>query len=81
MTVLGSTDTFETERLYLRRLDHADLEYFIDIHGDPEVARYIGAGKPRLQAETEQWFNDIQDSYKNANLGQLAAFTVSGASA
>lgn len=72
MTVLGSTDTLETKRLYLRRLDHTDLEYFIDIHGDPEVARYIGAGKPRLQVETEQWFNDIQDSYENANLGQLA---------
>ena len=72
MTVLGSTDTLETKRLYLRRLDHTDLEYFIGIHGDPEVARYIGAGKPRLQVETEQWFNDIQDSYENANLGQLA---------
>ena len=71
MTVMSSTETIETERLYLRRLDHTDLDYFIGIHSDAEVARYIGAGNPRPQAETERWFQDIQDSYQNANLGQL----------
>ncbi len=71
MTLLRDTDTIETERLCLRRLDQTDLEYFIGIHSDPEVARYIGAGNPRPQAETERWFQDIQDSYQNANLGQL----------
>ena len=71
MTLLRDTDSLETERLYLRRLDCTDLEYFISIHGDPEVARYIGAGNPRPQAETERWFEDIQDSYRNAELGQL----------
>lgn len=71
MTVLNSTDTLETERLYLRRLNQTDLKYFIGIHSDPEVARYIGAGNPRPQSETEQWFRDIQDSYENASLGQL----------
>jgi [ribosomal protein S5]-alanine N-acetyltransferase len=71
MTLLRDTDSLETERLYLRRLDRTDLEYFIGIHGDPEVARYIGAGNPRPQAETERWFQDIQDSYRNAELGQL----------
>jgi [ribosomal protein S5]-alanine N-acetyltransferase len=71
MTLLTGTDTLETERLCLRRLDHTDLDYFIRIHGDPVVARYIGAGNPRPQTETEQWFQDIQDSYTNASLGQL----------
>lgn len=71
MTLLRDIDSLETERLYLRRLDHTDLEYFISIHSDPEVARYIGAGNPRPQAETERWFQDIQDSYRNAELGQL----------
>ena len=71
MTLTGNTETLETERLYLRRLDHTDLDYFIGIHGDAEVARYIGAGNPRPQSETERWFQDIQDSYQNANLGQL----------
>ncbi len=71
MTLLSGTATLETERLILRRLDHTDLGYFVGIHADPEVARYIGAGNPRPQAETERWFQDIQDSYRNANLGQL----------
>jgi [ribosomal protein S5]-alanine N-acetyltransferase len=71
MTLLRDTDSLETERLYLRRMDDTDLEFFIGIHSDPEVSRYIGAGNPRPQAETEQWFQDIQDSYGNAELGQL----------
>ena len=71
MTLLSGTERLETERLYLRRLDRTDLEYFIGIHSDPDVARYIGAGNPRLQAETERWFEDIQDSYRSAGLGQL----------
>jgi [ribosomal protein S5]-alanine N-acetyltransferase len=71
MTLLSDTEGLETERLYLRRLEFADLDYFIRIHGDPEVARYIGAGNPRPPAETERWFQDIQDSYRNVELGQL----------
>jgi len=72
MTLLPATDTLETERLYLRRLDRTDLDLFVTIHGDPAVARYIGAGNPRLPCETEQWLADIEASYRNANLGQLA---------
>jgi [ribosomal protein S5]-alanine N-acetyltransferase len=71
MTLLPGTDVLETERLTLRRMDETDLDFFIDIHRDPEVARYIGAGNPRPRSETETWFKDIQDSYANANLGQL----------
>jgi [ribosomal protein S5]-alanine N-acetyltransferase len=71
MTLLSDTEGLETERLYLRRLEFTDLDYFIRIHGDPEVARYIGAGNPRPPAETERWFQDIQDSYRNVELGQL----------
>ena len=71
MTLLHGTESLETERLYLRRMDHSDLNYFIGIHGNPVVARYIGSGKPRSGAETEQWFEDVQASYDNANLGQL----------
>lgn len=71
MTLLLANEALETERLYLRRMDRTDLDFFIGIHSDPEVARYIGAGNPRLQAETEWWFHDIQESYQNAGLGQL----------
>lgn len=71
MTLLHDTDSLETDRLYLRRLDASDLDYFIRIHNDPDVARYIGAGNPRPPDETTRWFHDIEDSYQNANLGQL----------
>ena len=71
MTLLADTDILETERLYLRRQDHTDLAFFTAIHRDPDVARHIGAGNPRPPAETEQWFRDIQDSYRNVSLGQL----------
>jgi RimJ/RimL family protein N-acetyltransferase len=71
MTLLSPADVLETERLYLRRIDRSDLDTFIAIHGDPDVARYIG-GKPRPPAETEAWFQDVQDSYAKACLGPLA---------
>lgn len=72
MTLLPDTEVLETERLYLRRLDASDLAYLVQIHQDPQVARYIGAGHPRPPAETERWFEDVQESYRRANLGQLA---------
>ncbi len=71
MTLLAQTDVLETERLCLRRMDQSDLEYFIAIHQDPDVARYIGGGNPRPPPETEKWFQDVQDSYANADLGPL----------
>ncbi|MEI6642846.1 MAG: GNAT family N-acetyltransferase [Novosphingobium sp.] len=71
MTLLPETDTIETERLILRRMDDSDLAFLIAIHADPDVARYIGSGNPRSAAETEQWFADVLDSYRDAGLGPL----------
>jgi len=70
MTLLAPTEVLETERLYLRRMDQSDLDYFIAIHQDPDVARFT-SGKPRPPAETEAWYQDVQDSYANASLGPL----------
>jgi RimJ/RimL family protein N-acetyltransferase len=72
MTLAKGTEHIEAERIFLRRIRKADLDYFADIHTDPEVARYIGAGNPRPRAETEQWLDDILESYARADLGQLA---------
>lgn len=71
MTLLAPTDVLETERLLLRRIDASDLDFFIAIHQHPDVARYT-SGKPRPPAETEAWFQDVEDSYANASLGPLA---------
>ena len=72
MTLLAPTDGLETERLFLRRMDASDLAFFIAIHGDSEVARYT-SGKPRSPAETDAWFQDVQDSYASRSLGPLVA--------
>lgn len=72
MTLAPGTDHIESERLILRHIAPADLDYFATIHADPDVARYIGAGKPRARDETERWLSDILSSYAKSNLGQLA---------
>jgi [ribosomal protein S5]-alanine N-acetyltransferase len=72
MTLAPGTQYIETERLILRHITPEDLDYYVAIHGDEDVARYIGTGQSRTRAQTEKWFHDIQESYRNANLGQLA---------
>lgn len=72
MTLVLGTEEISAERITLRRIQPSDLEYFVGIHSDPEVARYIGAGNPRPRNETERWLTDILESYERANLGQLA---------
>ena len=72
MTLAVGTEHIEAERIILRRIMPSDLDYFVRIHADPDVARYIGAGNPRPRAETERWLDDVLESYARANLGQLA---------
>ncbi len=72
MTLASDAEYLQSERLLLRRITRRDLSYFINIHQDPDVARFIGAGNPRPQEETEKWLDDILESYARANLGQLA---------
>ncbi len=71
MTLQPSDATIETERLSLRRIDASDLEFLTRIHADPDVARYLGDGQPRSPDSTGRWFNDVQNSYETAQLGQL----------
>jgi [ribosomal protein S5]-alanine N-acetyltransferase len=72
MTLAQTTSQIESDRLILRRMTDGDLDYFAAIHADNDVARYIGTGEKRTRAQTEKWFGDIQATYRNANLGQLA---------
>ncbi len=72
MTLAAETEQLETGRLILRRMIAADLDFFTEIHGDVDVARYIGSGQPRSVAETRTWFDDIQASYEASALGQLS---------
>src|SRR4030095_15550539 len=42
----------ETERLVLRRFTDADLDLLVELDGDPEVMRYITAGRPTSREES-----------------------------
>jgi RimJ/RimL family protein N-acetyltransferase len=46
-----SSDAFPltTERLTLRRFTPADLEFLAALYGDPDVARYLGGVRSRVQ--------------------------------
>lgn len=72
MTLARGTDRIESARLTLRRIDHGDFDFFIDLNADPEVARYLPHGKPRLSQESLAWLQSVLRSYDDLGLGQLA---------
>jgi ribosomal-protein-alanine N-acetyltransferase len=72
MTLAHGTDRIESERLILRRIEPADLEFFARIHADPVVARYIGSGEPRSIQETRAMLDDLWETYESLELGPLA---------
>jgi RimJ/RimL family protein N-acetyltransferase len=47
-----SIPTIETERLLLRPFRQDDLDEFAALNADPEVVKYLGAGKPWSREET-----------------------------
>ena len=55
MALSHGTERIESERLILRRIDQNDFEFFVHLHADPEVARYLSHGKPRSSQESRTW--------------------------
>jgi RimJ/RimL family protein N-acetyltransferase len=49
--------TIETARVYLRPFTVDDLDAFAAIGSDPDVMRYIGAGRPLSKEETHARLN------------------------
>jgi ribosomal-protein-alanine N-acetyltransferase len=72
MTLARDTNRLESERLTLRRIEPDDLEFFTQLHADPEVARYLLHGKPRSAQESLGWLRSILRTYEDFELGQLA---------
>lgn len=72
MTLARGTDRIESERLILRRIDHADLEFFTQMHADPEVARYLAHGRPLSSQESLAWLQSLLRTYEEFALGQIA---------
>lgn len=72
MTLAKGDHQIETERLLLRRITAEDRPFYERIHADPDVARYIGFGRPRTLEETGLWLEQMLQSYESVGLGQLA---------
>lgn len=72
MTLARGTDQLQSERLTLRRIDRGDCDFFMQLHADPEVARYLSHGKPRSSQESLAWLEAVLQSYDDLALGQLA---------
>jgi hypothetical protein len=62
----------ETERLLLRPLSLDDLDVFAAFYADPEVMRYLGAGRPLNRDETQASFRRMLRSFELDGFGQLA---------
>jgi RimJ/RimL family protein N-acetyltransferase len=72
MSLLTADTSIETERLVLRRITTTDLPFYARIHADPEVARFLAHGNPRLLDETTAWLDSLLVAYRDRQLGQLA---------
>ena len=72
MTLARDTDRIESDRLILRRIEPDDVEFFTQVHADPEVARYLSHGKPRSPQESLAWLQSVLRTYELFALGQLA---------
>lgn len=72
MTLARGTNQIETERLALRRIEQDDFEFFVQLHADPDVARFLSHGKPRSSQESLAWFQSVLQTYQDLALGQLA---------
>jgi RimJ/RimL family protein N-acetyltransferase len=72
MTLERGVDRIDSERLILRRINEDDLEFFARLHADPDVALYLGPGRPRSFEESLTWLRSTLSTYENLALGQLA---------
>jgi RimJ/RimL family protein N-acetyltransferase len=72
MTLARGTDRIESERLTLRRIGQEDFDFFVELHADPEVARFLPHDGPRSPQESLAWLQSVLRSYEHLGLGQLA---------
>ncbi|HYH99590.1 GNAT family N-acetyltransferase [Hyalangium sp.] len=64
--------TLESERLLFRPMTWEDLPFFIRLHGDLELVRYLGSGKPRTEQQTREWLERTLRWYAEDQVGHLA---------
>jgi ribosomal-protein-alanine N-acetyltransferase len=62
----------ESERLLFRPITWEDLSFFTRLHGDLEIVRFLGSGKPRTEQQTREWLERTLRWYAEDQLGHLA---------
>src|SRR5688572_6480632 len=72
MTLAKDDSSLETPRLLLRRMRREDLDFYVRLHADPEVARYTGPNRPRTPEESHDLLETTLRLYDELGLGQLA---------
>jgi len=73
MSATPLPDALETERLLLRPLSTDDLDFFVGLHGDPVVVRYLGGdGTPREPEVTRAWLAKMLRWYREDHVGPYA---------
>lgn len=60
---------FETERLYLRRINEGDLKSFYNIMGNDNTMKYLG--KTLTKTEIEYYIKEISQQHFNENEGEF----------
>lgn len=61
----------ETGRLALRPAGHDDLDALVELYGDPEVMRWIGAGGPWPREQAERAFAETPRHWRVDGFGHL----------
>lgn len=66
-------ESLETERLLLRPVLEGDLEFFVGLHGNRDVVRYLGSdGTPRTPEVTRAWLTKMRRWYREEHIGPYA---------
>lgn len=61
----------ETERLLLRPMTHADLDWFAALRGDPDVMRFIGANGPLTYEQSRERLDRYVSCWAQHELGMF----------
>lgn len=70
---LGPLEPLTTERLTLRPFTEDDLPFLVELHGDPEVVRFIGGEGAAFSAQRSRtWLDDTLRKYREHGVGQCA---------
>jgi RimJ/RimL family protein N-acetyltransferase len=69
----GDLVTLDTPRLILRQWQATDLDRYVEMFADPEVARYIFRGQPARREQVSEMSGSYLRQWRDLRLGPFAA--------